>query len=69
VPPPQTTTGQEEEQSLRDAALNGQFESIENLLSGDITLNAADPDGRTALMLASFNGYELSRCLLIMVPR
>ncbi len=65
VPPPAATSGQMNEQSLRDAALNGQFEVIENLLKENINVNSADPDGRTALMLASFNGYSGIVALLI----
>jgi len=58
IPPAAEVSGQEKEQSLRDAALNGQFETIEKLVGENINVNAADADGRTALMLASFNGHS-----------
>ena len=65
VPPPAAISSQVREQSLLDAALNGQFEAIENLIAENVNVNAADPDGRTALMLASFNGHSGIVALLI----
>ena len=65
VPPPAAISSQVKEQSLLDAALNGQFEAIENLIAENVDVNAADPDGRTALMLASFNGHSGIVALLI----
>ncbi|MBL7111125.1 MAG: ankyrin repeat domain-containing protein [Bacteroidales bacterium] len=65
VPSPAAISCQVREQSLLDAALNGQFEAIENLIAENVNVNAADPDGRSALMLASFNGHSGIVALLI----
>ena len=65
VPPPAAISSQVKEQTLLDAALNGQFEAIEYLIAENVDVNAADPDGRTALMLASFNGHSGIVALLI----
>jgi ankyrin repeat protein len=63
--PPAEADDQQKEQSFRDAALNGQFETVESMVSENINVNGADPDGRTALMLASFNGHAGIVALLI----
>jgi len=65
TPPSLAISSEVKEQSLRNAALEGQFEVIENLLREDINVNAADPDGRTALMLSAFNGHSGIVALLI----
>lgn len=55
----------ESEQSLRDAALNGQFELVKQLIQGKVNLNAIDQDGHTALMFAGYNGHtEIVRIIL-----
>ena len=55
----------ESEQSIRDAALDGQLELVKQLIKKKVNLNAIDQDGRTALMLAGYNGHtEIVRLLL-----
>ena len=48
---------QSDEQVLREAALEGNTDRVEQLISGNTDVNASLPDGRTALMLAAFNGH------------
>jgi len=50
--------GREEEDSFRQAALDGDLEKVKALLKQGVGCNVADEDGRTALMLASFNGHS-----------
>jgi len=45
------------EQSLRDAALEGNSAEVDRMLNLDIRFDAIDSDGRTALMLCCFNGH------------
>ncbi len=53
------------EQMLRDAALNGNTATVKKLLSENTKADVTDEDGRNALMLASYNGHtEISRLLL-----
>ena len=42
---------------LAEAALAGNSQAVESMLAG-IDVNAIDPEGRTALMLASFGGHS-----------
>lgn len=46
------------EQALRKAAFEGQSVKVRSLLDKGAMPDAPDPDGRTALMLASFNGHK-----------
>lgn len=53
------------EQSLRDAAISGNFQKVKEEVLKNVNINALDQDGRTALMYASFNGYtDIVRFLL-----
>ncbi len=53
------------EQALRNAAFDGQSESVRSILDKGAMPDARDSDGRTALMTASFNGHmETVRLLL-----
>lgn len=53
------------ETALHEAALNGQYEVVKDLLSADADVNVLDPDGRTALMYATFNGHlEIAEILI-----
>ncbi len=55
----------ESEQSLRDAAFDGQHETVRQFIQRKVNLNAIDKDGRTALMFAGFNGHtEIVRILV-----
>jgi ankyrin repeat protein len=50
---------------LHDAALNGAFEHVVQLLQAGLNVNAADSAGRTSLMYAAFNGHaNIVRILL-----
>lgn len=42
---------------LREAALEGQMEIVRKAVGQGVDVNAADEAGRTALMLASYNGH------------
>lgn len=48
---------QSDEQVLREAALEGNTDRVEQLISGNTDVNTTLQDGRTALMLAAFNGH------------
>lgn len=48
---------QDADQALRDAAFEGNLQTVKQLLSGNTDVTSTDEDGRTALMLASYNGY------------
>lgn len=48
---------QDDQQMLREAALEGNSVKVEQLISGNTDVNASLPDGRTALMLAAFNRH------------
>ena len=48
----------QDEQTLRNAAHDGGFETVQRLLKKKVDPNAADEDGRTALMFAAFNGHS-----------
>lgn len=52
-----TVQDQMVEQAFREFALNGDAESVKKLLKADPDVNAADKEGRTALMYAAFNGH------------
>lgn len=53
------------EQALREAALQGDINAVEDLIGKSTDVNSALADGRTALMLSSFNGnYEIIETLL-----
>lgn len=45
------------EQAFRESALNGDAEIVRTLLESGQDVNAADQEGRTALMFAAFNGH------------
>ena len=53
------------EQALRNAALDGQSETVRSSLDKGASTDAPDPDGRTALMMAAFNGHTDTVRLLI----
>ena len=60
-----TQSSAQDEQTLRTAAHDGQFETVRRLLSKKTNPNAADEDGRTALMFAAFNGHtDIAELLL-----
>lgn len=42
---------------LREAALNGNIETVQNAIEQGVDPQEADPLGRTALMFASYNGH------------
>lgn len=46
-----------DEQVLRDAAHDGDYEKVRRLLSKEVNPDAADENGRNALMFAAFNGH------------
>ena len=53
------------DQGLRDAALEGRIDLVVAAVDRGARINAADADGRTALMYAAFNGHaECVRWLL-----
>lgn len=56
----------ENEISIHEASLNGQYEAVLQILDAENTnVNARDQEGRTALMYASFNGhYEIAVALI-----
>jgi uncharacterized protein len=50
-------SAESDEQLLREAAMEGNAVRVQQLVSGSADVNSSLPDGRTALMLASFNGH------------
>jgi len=52
------TSGPAAEEQMRQAALDGELEIVEELLDAGIAVNAIDKEGHTALMLAAFNGHS-----------
>ncbi|MCK4745444.1 MAG: ankyrin repeat domain-containing protein [Bacteroidales bacterium] len=51
-------SGLNEEESLRQSALDGDLVKVKDLLEAGINVNAPNPDGRTALMSAAYNGHS-----------
>jgi ankyrin repeat protein len=47
-----------QEETLRQSALDGDLEKVKDLLDAGIHINAPDQDGHTALMLAAYNGHS-----------
>lgn len=45
------------EEDLRESAMQGNLEAVRYLIRRKVNINAIDQDGRTALMLAAFNGH------------
>lgn len=45
------------EEDLRESAMAGNIGAVNYLLSRNVNLNSTDVDGRTAMMLAAFNGH------------
>jgi uncharacterized protein len=56
-PSPLAISNPEKESVLRNAALEGNLNETQKIISESISVNSKDPDGRTALMLAAFNGH------------
>ncbi|MCF8378823.1 MAG: ankyrin repeat domain-containing protein [Bacteroidales bacterium] len=53
-----------EEDLLRNAGLDGDIETVKEMIARNVNVNALDQDGRSALMFASFNGHlEIVRTL------
>lgn len=53
------------EDQLRQAAYEGEDSMVRELLGQGVNVNAADVDGRTAIMFAAFNGHsEILRTLV-----
>ena len=52
-------------QVLREAAMEGNSVNVKQLISGNTDVNASLSDGRTALMLAAFNGHVSVMDLLL----
>jgi len=50
--------GPAEEDAFRQAAFDGEFESVKALLTQGVGCDAVDQDGHTALMFAAFNGHS-----------
>jgi ankyrin repeat protein len=55
---PDPEGGEAAADALRQAALNGDLKKVKELLASGIPADAADPDGRTPLMLTAFNGHS-----------
>jgi len=55
--PPAQAVNLVADQSLRDASLEGQFDLVVSAVDQGARIDAQDPDGRTALMYAAFNGH------------
>ncbi|MHC5154822.1 MAG: ankyrin repeat domain-containing protein [Planctomycetota bacterium] len=55
--PPMAKKTKPASQAFFDAALNGDFQAIESELAAGVDVNAANPNGQTALMLAAYNGH------------
>ena len=53
------------EESLRQAALDGDRDRVASLIEAGTEVDAVDPDGHTALMFAAFNGH--SEIILILL--
>jgi len=51
------TSGSEKEQILREVALAGNLAEVQKILSEKIDVDTPDQDGRTAIMLAGYNGH------------
>ena len=51
------TTNPENEDALRQAALDGDMEGVNILLEKGTSVDALNPDGSSALMFAAFNGH------------
>lgn len=57
--------GPAEEEAFRQAAHDGEFDSVKTWLKQGVSCDAVDQDGHTALMFAAFNGHsEIVICLL-----
>jgi len=53
------------DQALRDASLEGRYELMVKAVEDGARIDAQDPDGRTSLMYAAFNGHtDCARWLL-----
>jgi ankyrin repeat protein len=51
-------SGLMEEESLRQAALDGKIDEVKQLLEAGTNVNAPNAEGRNALMSAAFNGHS-----------
>jgi uncharacterized protein len=58
VPPVVLVSTEENEQAMRDAALDGLIQSVLSLLKQGTNPDAADAEGRRALMYAAYNGHD-----------
>jgi len=54
---PRTLSDTVLEEQLRQASLQGATRMVEDLISQGVRVDAMDPDGHSALMLAAFNGH------------
>jgi ankyrin repeat protein len=64
---PAATVNPVADQALRDASLEGRLDLVASAVDRGARINAADADGRTALMYAAFNG--LAECVRWLLDR
>jgi len=57
TPLPAQVSDLQSEQALREAALEGNYDKVVQLIGKNVNVNAIDEERRTALMFAAFNGH------------